>query len=107
MSRVSISKRMAAIEAALRKSDPFGCAVHYLAPPLRKSYDEWVAECERITGQHDNAYSAWLNGNCAFPRMPTAVANVIDSRLSKGTIHADCTENDARDIYNALLGENY
>jgi hypothetical protein len=96
---------MAAIEAALRKSDPFGYAVHHLPPDLRLTYDRWRADCERVTSQHENPFAAMLNGHCYFPRLPPPVAAVIDSCLSKGTLRADCTERDARDAYNALLGE--
>lgn len=98
---------MAAVEAEIRRRDPFGYAVHHLTPALRQLYDAWRAECERVTSQHENPFAALLNGQCYFPRMPHPVATVIDSWLSKGTLRADCTEQDARDAYNALLGEDF
>lgn len=104
MSRVSLSRRMAAIEAAMQRNDPFGYAVHTLAPPLRKMYEAYRAECERITAQHENPFTAMLEGKCRFPRMPNAVATVIDSRLCSRPLSADCTEDEARHAYNALLG---
>lgn len=106
MSRVSLSRRMAAIETAIMRRDPFGFAVHNLSPELREAYDEWVARCDRITVRHDNPYTAMLDGQCHFPRMPYAVATVIDSRLCSRPLSADCSENDARDAYNALLSED-
>lgn len=105
MSRVSLSRRMAAVEAAVRQGDPFGYAVHHLPSPLRQLYEEWRNHCERITERIDSPYAAMIEGRLHFPSMPPTVATAIDARLCSRPVRADCTEDDARNAYNLLLGE--
>lgn len=105
MSRVSLSRRMAAIEAAMQRSNPLGYAVHHLPPTLRELYEEWRKRCEQITERIKNPYSAMIEGRLHFPSMPPTVATAIDERLCNPTLRADCSEDEARNAYNMLLGE--
>lgn len=80
MSRVSLTRRLAAVLEAAERIDPLVARVYRLPPALRLRYDAWRAECDAIYARLEREggpaaiYAAMIEGELVTPDPPRAVA---------------------------------
>ena len=106
MSKIGLLRRTSNIDAAIKAHNPRGYAIHYLPPKLRKLYDSWRAECDRIAALHSGSlYEALLNEqDIGMPPMPAVVAAAINIG-PRIVITSDMSLDQVQDIYTTLLEE--
>lgn len=105
MSRISLTKRLAAIRTAMQSHDDYGYRLYHLSPRLRAWHDDWKAECHRLAARYDNYYQAMIEGDVDMPPMPNPVAQALGLDKSRHILPANCTLDDAADAYTRLLDE--
>lgn len=78
MSRVSLSRRLAAVLDAAESIDPLATRIHRLPDALRMRYDVWRAQCEaQCSYGNGAAYEAMLAGDIVLHDPPRAVAQAV------------------------------
>ena len=109
MSKVSLSRRLAALLEAAEQIDPRATAVHRLPPALRMRYEFWRTECDAIHNRYERedgpgaAYAAYLaTGESVTPPMPRAVATALGLDDAP-TIPADASAADVAAIWSRMV----
>lgn len=81
MSRVSLSRRLAAILEAAERVDPVAARVHRMKPAVRARFEAWQAECACVVAEHGDpadVYAAYLETDeWPMPPPPADVARAL------------------------------
>ena len=79
MSRVSLSRRLAAVLDAAEQIDPIAAKVHRLPDALRLRYDLWRTRCAEIKAEYDSGgiYDSMISGELVLPDPTRTVAEAL------------------------------
>lgn len=108
MSRVSISRRLAALLESAERIDPQAAAVYRMAPATRLRFDNWRSECDRITdamGGGEALYAHYVDtGEWPLLDPPGEVAEALGLDVGP-VLTADTTLQEAADAWAAMIAD--
>lgn len=108
MSRVSISRRLAALLESAERIDPQAAAVYRMKPATRIRHDNWRARCDRITdelGGGETLYAAYVDtGEWPLPDPPDAVAEALGLN-ARPVLTDDMSVANVAELYAAMIAD--
>lgn len=108
MSRISLSRRLAALLEAAEQIDPRATAVHRMPPATRLRYELWRVECDAVHERYapGELYAAYLDTS-EWPETPEPHPDVASALGMTDPPHipADATTEEVASMYADMIGD--